>query len=130
MSARPSHRATLPGVSNHAQDRLLDLFGAVAERGEWLAAVLAIVERRALLVRQVRAAGSTAYTEHEVYGATLAGHDVLLVWHPSTGCVATVLRTDNQGRATREFRARRVRITPREQAERLLARVFEGDGEP
>ncbi len=77
-------RRPIPGVGAHARDRMAERMGRDLTREEWLAAVAAIVERRAVLLG-VMPNGSEHYW-HEVGGVP-----VRLVWRPEWALVATVL---------------------------------------
>ena len=65
----------IPGVSDHAHDRMIERLGRDLTRDEWLAVVLAIVERRAVLL--CSADGS----EHYLW--TLGEVAMRLIWVPS-----------------------------------------------
>lgn len=101
-------RDFIPGVTFHARDRLLDHYGLVADSEEWRAAVLAILDRTALLVRSIREPGGEVVSA-EVYAVSLGGSVVEVAWRPESGVIVTVLPPDSRSLQTRRFRARRTR---------------------
>lgn len=75
------------GVSRHAQERAVLRLGRDLTRSEWLAAILAIVERRAvLLCRQDDMS--------EIYLVAVASITARVVWNPFQAQIVTVLPND------------------------------------
>lgn len=101
------HKAKLPGVAYHAQERLFEHHGIVAQPEEWLAAVLDIIDGRALIVRtcgNVAVAGVDAC----VYALTIQDQVIEVVWSVRSGAIVTVLPPASRSGETRRVRAPRV----------------------
>lgn len=68
----------LPGVSNHAQHRAVDYLGVLPSRREWVELLLAILDRRAVLLNADDGSGRRC----EIYLWELAGRRLRAVWAP------------------------------------------------
>lgn len=75
----------IPGVSNHARERMVERHGRDLTRAEWLAVVLAIIDRRAVLVRLGHGGAG------DIYDVELGSVRLRLIWNPGAGVVTTVL---------------------------------------
>lgn len=76
---------SIPGVSKHARDRMLERHGRDLTRAEWLHVVMQILDRKALLVS---APGGSA---GELYDVELVGVTLRVAWNPQRAVIATVL---------------------------------------
>lgn len=87
MEAARERLPSLPGISSHARERMVDHCGFDPGEEAWMAAVLAIYERRALLL---------AKQDHgvEVYALSIAGFPIKAVYKPLGGLILTVLPPD------------------------------------
>lgn len=111
MTARPP----IPGVSHHARQRMQERLGRDLTRAEWLAAVAAILEGRALLLC-VQPCGGEHYL-HEVGGVALR-----LIWRPAQAMVVTVLPAEWGASAV----IRTARAGPVRKSLRLFAHYRQG----
>lgn len=95
---------TIPGVTRHARDRMAEYHGRDLTREEWLAAVLAILDGRSVLVRR---AG-----EHsgEIHDVAVGGLVLRFAWEPIKGQIVTTLQgqrhTCRKSARTRDARLR------------------------
>lgn len=81
----PEARRPLPGVTLHAKERLYERYGLIAPPEEWLAAVLAIIDRQAVLL------ATLPYRARELYAVRLCGREVRVSWDPAIAAICTVL---------------------------------------
>lgn len=76
----------IPGVSTHARERMAEHHGRDLTLVEWLAVVSAILDRRAVLVREAYMASGA------IYDVELVGMRFRVVWKAESGIIATVLQ--------------------------------------
>lgn len=76
----------IPGVSTHAGERMAEHHGRDLTAEEWRAVVLAVCDRRAVLVREAYMASGA------IYDVELVGMRFRVVWKPESGIIATVLQ--------------------------------------
>lgn len=81
---KPSGRP-IPGVSRHARERVIERLGVEPRRAEWLAAVMDIVEGRALLMGRDTRHGT------ERFRLRLCGQDIEVWWCTRMAQITTVL---------------------------------------
>lgn len=93
---------SIPGVSRHARDRMLERHGRDLTRAEWIAVVSAILDRKALLVRSTPGHG-------DLYDVTLVGITLRVAWNPTAGIVTTVL-ADHSATSRRAQLARKATL--------------------
>jgi hypothetical protein len=82
--------APVPGVSEHARIRFVQRFGADPPRAAWHDAVLAIIERRALLLAASRSDG------REAYRVAIGPIETTVWWCSATAQIITVLDTGHR----------------------------------
>lgn len=78
----------IPHVTNHAQERAAMRLGRLLTRGEWNAVLLAITERRAVLLSCSERDGS------EIWLAPVGTISLRLVWKPAQAVIVTILPND------------------------------------
>lgn len=96
---------TIPGVSKHARERMVERHGRDLTRDEWLALVADILDGRTVVLHAPGAAGGGG-EHHLCQVGTLA---VRVVWVPHSGTVATVLGDGQSLAAIEHVKAGRVR---------------------
>lgn len=74
----------IPGVSTHAHERMAERYGRDLTAEEWQSVVLAIIERRALLLR-IEPHG------REIYAVEVAGVQFRAVWMPAAAVLVSML---------------------------------------
>ena len=78
----------IPGVSKHAEDQMAARHGYTPTREEWLAAVLSILDRRALLMSGEMLAGRQRWL------VAIGPRQCRVVWAPDGATIITVLPAD------------------------------------
>lgn len=119
---------TIPGISRHARERMIERLGFDPPATEWMRAVLSILDRTACLRSMDSRDG------RETWRVEMAGYAVDVVWMPAEGLMVTVLGSNARlmhprQRMERQAAARRNRIGGPQQRRDAWRREVEGAGE-
>lgn len=110
----------IPGVTKHAMQRAEERLGFRPRRSEWLACVLSIIDRTAVLVRSVDHNGA------ELWLVRFGEVETRVWWSPETATIMTVLAPEMRARGAERVKADPVRVSherrPRYHRGRFLAR--------
>ncbi len=96
----------LPGVSNHAQERMILRLGRNLTRPEWLAAVLSILDRKAVLIR--------SGDQSELYAISAGDQIAQAWWVPDDAVIVTVLSQGMSPAGLTGERAKTGKLRPNE----------------